>query len=112
MTYPDGMRPLFEEGAEAILGTYNALMDAQSTGTPFADPFAPHLDRAEAIFTRGAVAGDVEGMVAGWNELVAVAGRISGAVVPIAVFLLASVVNQTELKAAEILAQAVARADE
>ncbi len=51
-------------------------------------------------------------MIAGWNELTDLAGRITRATVPLAVFLLASVVNLSELTAAEVMAQALARANE
>lgn len=112
MAYPPGMRPLFDEGAEAILGTYNALMDRQSTGGPFSSPFKAHLDAAEATFTQGALANDPAGMIAGWNELTDVAGRITGATVPLAVFLLASVVKLSEFTAAEVMAQALVIANE
>ncbi len=112
MSYPPGMRPLFAESAEAILGTYAALMDGQSPGEPFSGPFKAHLDDAEETFTLGALANDRDSMIAGWNELTDLAGRITGATVPLAVFLLASVVNLSELTAAEVMAQALARANE
>ncbi|TMU99793.1 hypothetical protein FGK60_20200 [Streptomyces sp. DASNCL29] len=96
----------------AMLNVYRGTTGgggAPSEG-PLAEVHRDVLEAAEATFARAAEAGDVELMIAGWDEFTQIATHLGLSPALLGAVLLGSLVDHTGLSPQEVIGQTIAKA--
>lgn len=93
---------------QALLSLYRvAAAGGGPSGEAVTEPYRELLDAAERRFTLAAGAGNIQGMVDGWNELTDVAAHIAHANARLGTALLATVVQATGMSDEEVIVAAI-----
>ncbi|MFF3166753.1 hypothetical protein [Streptomyces sp. NPDC003273] len=111
-TYDDKSRDYDRRAGQALVNFYNlAKAGGGHSGEAVTPPYRDLLDAAEATFRAGVDSGDLEKVVAGWNELTDITANIAHANARIGTVLLATAVNHLEETPEDLIAQARAEAE-
>lgn len=85
-----------------------AVSGGGDSGEAVAEPYAELLDAAERRFREAADAGDIDGMVAGWNELTDILGHVAHGNARLGTALLGTVVKTTGLSPEDAITKTIA----